>query len=49
MLQFVDSCTHYDLLNEQDIKIPTVYNEVSSYLNYLREEQRGNFSKFILI
>ncbi|KTD59743.1 lysine decarboxylase [Legionella sainthelensi] len=43
MLQFVDSCTRYDLLNEQDIKIPTVYNEVSSYLNYLREEQGGNF------
>ncbi|WP_115708839.1 TIGR00730 family Rossman fold protein [Legionella sainthelensi] len=43
MLQFVDSCTHYDLLNEQDIKIPTVYNEVSSYLKYLREEQQGNF------
>ncbi|HHT0594787.1 TPA: TIGR00730 family Rossman fold protein [Legionella anisa] len=45
MLQFVSSCTHYDLLNEQDIKIPTVYAEVSSYLKYLEEEQQGNFLK----
>ncbi|WP_058466097.1 TIGR00730 family Rossman fold protein [Legionella cincinnatiensis] len=43
MLQFVASCVNYDLLGEQDIKIPTVYDEISSYLKYLEEEQRRNF------
>lgn len=37
MIEFVSSCTLYDFLNEQDIKIPTIYDEISSYLNYLEE------------
>ncbi|QEY52058.1 LOG family protein [Legionella longbeachae] len=41
MLQFISSCSSYELLNEQDTKIPDVYNEVSSFLNYLKKEPQA--------
>jgi hypothetical protein len=43
MIQFVTDCTSYDFVNEQDVTIPTVYNEVSVYLKSLEEEQQGKF------
>lgn len=43
MIEFVSSCTNYDFLSKQDIKIPTIYDEVSSYINYLEEERQSKF------
>ncbi|CEG58373.1 LOG family protein [Legionella fallonii] len=43
MLQFVTACTRYDLVNERDVKIPTVYDGVCAYLKSLDEEQQGEF------
>ncbi|WP_232220266.1 LOG family protein [Legionella tunisiensis] len=43
MIQFVTSCsTNYDFIDGKDIKIPTIYEEVSAYLNHLKEEQQGS-------
>ncbi|MBI2784781.1 MAG: TIGR00730 family Rossman fold protein [Legionella longbeachae] len=43
LIQFVTACTNYDLVNKKDIKIPTLYDEVSAYLKYLEEEQKNKF------
>ncbi|NOT04542.1 MAG: LOG family protein, partial [Anaerolineales bacterium] len=42
MIQFVTACTSYGFLNAQDIKIPTIHDGVSAYLEYLENEQQSN-------
>lgn len=43
MIDFVTSCsTDYHFINGQDIKIPTIYDEVSVYIDHLKEGQQGS-------
>ncbi|MFW2569898.1 TIGR00730 family Rossman fold protein [Legionella sp. 29fVS95] len=43
MIQFVTSCsTDYDFINGQDIKIPTIYDEISVCIEHLKEGRQGN-------
>lgn len=42
IIQFLTACTSYGFFNEQDIKIPTMYDGVNAYLKYLEKESKNN-------